>query len=157
MGAHRYWRVQCSAGTYKPGDYMGCAELKLKDTAGGTNRAALNTGFASVDLYGIHPSIAFDGDPSTLWTTTAVSPPSGGHYLGADFGAGITWDIVEVEYQVRADTYREDPKALSIQFSDDGTTYTEKWNTGAISTWTAGQNRVFSYSAAIGRRRQLIN
>ncbi|QBQ96288.1 discoidin domain-containing protein [Paraburkholderia pallida] len=141
---HRYWRVRCPT-TYESGNYMACAELAMHATIGGSNMLTpSSTMTASATISGYPTSNAVDGNPSTFWTTGGTAPPSGGHWLACDFGSGAAVTVAEVVYTVRPDTYREDPASLYVDYSDNGTTWTNAWSVSSIPSWTAGQTRTFS-------------
>jgi hypothetical protein len=141
MAAHRYWRVRAYNGTYEPNN-LACATLALRETHNGTDFALGNAGISNFAFGGFPASNAFDNSASSFWTNVTGSALTTG-YIGADFGA-TPRDIVEFSYTVRPDGFREDPKALYLEYSDDNVTWTILFDTGALPAWTAGETRTFN-------------
>lgn len=156
MAAHRYWRVRCPD-THIAGEYMGCTELEMRATSGGADQTGGKTASASVAFGGYPASAAIDNNTGSFWTTGGAGPPAGGHWLRIDFGAGTPVDVVEISYKVRPDSYREDPKDLYVEYSDDASSWTTLWSQLNIAAWSAGETRVFTYSAPVPTANLLIS
>jgi hypothetical protein len=150
--AFRYWRGRASNGTAHSPDFnwLSCIKFKLKDTYGGVDRANGLVGaaaFASGTYAdGFHnPPNAYDGSAATFWTTDAVAPPVGGHWLGCDLG--VAYDIVEIEWQVRSDGVAAFPNEISVEACNDWNgvagTWVTQW-TAKNLVWSVGQNQVLT-------------
>lgn len=140
--ARKYWRVR-STDTNIAGDYMACTELELRATSGGSDQCDSATITSSAEIGGYEASNAVDNNTSTFWTTGGSEPISGlGHYLQAVFGSDTS--VNQITYQVRPDTYREDPNNLFIDSSINGLGWIREWSHSSIGTWTAGETKTFT-------------
>ena len=141
----RYWGIQASNTSL--GGFFAMSTLKLKDTIGGTDRAQGGAAIASAFHSAPYaPSMAFDGNNSTFWTSGGVSPPAGGHWIIVDLGADYT--IAEVEIVSRSDGVREDPIDFELFWCTD-LDYNTRWpDTYYVfptqPAWTAGETRTFA-------------
>lgn len=142
MPTARYWRVR-STDTDVAGEYMAISELQLRSSLGGADLTTGKTAAASAAFGGYPASQAIDDNASTFWTTGSAAPPAEGHWLSVDLGAGNEADIVEVVIAVRPDSFREDPRNLYVDYSSDGSTWTNSWSVASIDSWTAGESRTF--------------
>lgn len=147
MAAHRYWRLR-SPNTAIAGEYMGAMEIELRESAGGADATGSGTASAS-NTFGSPwlPAGAFDNNTSVGWTTGGNPPPTGGHWIKYDFGAGNEKDIVEVTYMVRNDGVREDPLDIYIEWSDDNVTWIDKWSVLGMAAWSNGETRTWTMPA----------
>ena len=126
--------------TYITGDFLGCAEQVWKDSLGDSI-----PGNAFAGIYTISDSFVAsktrDGNGSTFYTSGAKFE-TGGNFIGI----ATTSDKVpaNIDYTVRADSFREDPKDYFIEKSVDfGATWTSLAS-GTESAWTAGETRTIS-------------
>ena len=144
MANHRWWKFR-SPDTYVAGEYLGITEMEMRLTAGGADQTTGKAITASATASGGYVAArAIDDNLTLFWTTGATAPPSGGHWLKVDFGAGTPVDIVEMSLMVRPDTFREDPYEIVLEYSDDDITYTEVMHTYSTPAWTAGETRFFN-------------
>lgn len=144
MAAHRYWRVRSPSTWWTDGTTFSLAELKLKDSYGGPDRAHGLTGEADSSFSaGFLPANAFDGNPATIWNSS-TTPLAGGHWIGVDFGVGVTYDIVEIEITARNDPARQEPKSFFVEWSDDNLSWTTSWSVSGLASWDAGNTLIFN-------------
>lgn len=143
MAAHRYWRARAYSGGLSSGSVC-CAELGLKAVHGGTNLSIGATAIASVSGgTGFEPSKANDGSNATFWTSNGAAAPTGGHWIGIDFGASPQ-DIIDFLYTNRPDGTGQSPNALAIEFSDDAAAWSLALDTGPLTWSSPGQTQTFT-------------
>lgn len=136
MAAHRYWRVYIThvqGGTHWPA----VSECVLRDTPGGSQTATGGTAIASGSYSGSPASNAFDGVSTNIWSAGG-NPPQ---WLGYDYGVGNSIEIVEIALMSRGDGgswTNDSPTRGSVQYSDDGSTWTTAFYFVTPSAWTAG-------------------
>lgn len=142
MAVHRYWRIYCE--TNIPAQNVSIAELALASSIGGSNLCGSGTPAASsfdVRAPGFPASNAFDGNPSTFWSSQDTLPLP--QWLSYDFGSGIAFDIVEAVMTGRNDAFPQyGPDHFNLEWSDDNST----WHPAATffaATWTSGAVQTF--------------
>jgi hypothetical protein len=141
--AHCYWRIRSSS-TSSSG-YLGIAEMEMRPTPGGNDQTAGNTAAASATYIPVSahpPAYAINDNRADFWTTGGTTPPTGGHWLSVKFGASVS--VAEVVLTVRPDTYREDPRNLFVEWSDDNSVWNTEWSVSSIAAWAAGETRTFT-------------
>lgn len=140
MAVHRFWRLYCAT-TYGP-DATAVTDLFLQDP-GGINRALLTlpgTAIASsINGPANNASKAFDalGPGNTYWQSAfGVNNPE---WIGWDFGVSLAYDIQSFVV-TNPGTVANIPNSISLQYSDDGTTWTTAFgpvtNPNTINTLT---------------------
>jgi hypothetical protein len=141
-GAHRYWRVNVTAANGR--NWVGCAKLAMRSTFGGADLCTGGTAIAQnqYDPEGQVPANAFDSDANSEWASGSGVVPV---WLGYDFGAGNAKAIVEFAWTARTDSFgvTDSPSAGALQYSDDGTNWTEAFPFSGSTGWTAGETRTF--------------
>ena len=117
MPAARYWRMGVGASTGNT--YVSLSEVEFLD-ASMTDLSVGGTAFASSAYSaGWGADKAFDKNVATSWATVAYDFPC---YIGYDHGAPV--DVVYVRIRgYSASEYPNSPSRLSLQHSDDGTTW----------------------------------
>lgn len=144
MAAHRYWRIRSPTR-----DPYGLAEVEMRTSAGGADQTGSGTAIASGNYTGYPPSNCYDNNNSTLWTTFTVPLPSGGHWIGYDFGSGNDKDIVEFTLRARNDGFHtEAPLDPIFEYSDDASTWTRAGDAGGAA-WTSGEVRTYNIEPPI--------
>lgn len=122
MSAHRYWRLDLS-GTIS-GPNMGISECEFRDAAG-ANLCVGGTPFASSEYSAAYPAAeAFNGITTTNGDQWITGTGTTGK-LGYDFGTSVAVDHVALVG--RHGYLNESPKNITLQFSDDGISYTSVW------------------------------
>lgn len=155
MAAHRYWRlfflnpVSSSAG-------CNVSEVEMRESIGGADACTGGTAISSGDASGTYAaSKAFDNDTSTGngWSSAGSTGPN--HWIGYDFGSGVTKDIAEIVVSAPAAydsniTSLKMPYAFALQWSDDNVT----WSTVSGGTFshpfTAGTSQAVATPAFDG-------
>lgn len=145
MAAHRYWRVKTISA---PGAYISWATVYFCTVANGASVATGGTAIA--DSYyapeGDTPANAYDATSATFWACNGSGTLS---WIGYDWGTNsANWpDIVEILLQVRNDgSWGQYASVVAIEYSDNGTTWTELYRTGTITWAGAGNFQRFTYS-----------
>lgn len=145
-GARRHWRIffHKMVGAFTvASSIFGISEEELRSAVGGADQTGSGTASSSGDLSGTFSSgKAFDNNNSTFWTRGGGL--SSGQWLAYDFGLGNDKDILELSIRVRPDAFREDPASCRLQASSDGVNWETVYVIPLQSTWTAGEQRVFT-------------
>lgn len=146
MAAHRAWKLQYDS---SPRGFGSCATLQLRGTMGGPDLTQGATGgpFGSDYYSGSYDfAKAFDNDPSTFWSS---STSSGHEFIGWDWGAGNSVDIVQFSFLPRPDSFAgpDAPTTGGIEWTDDdpnvSPTWTRSFSFGPTSGWAIGVAQVF--------------
>lgn len=147
-GAHRYWRLVARAtGTEigsgnGPDNYATIAEVVFRETSGGADIASLATMTGSTPIRsGEEADKAVDGNTSTFWQ---VIPGSGLdiRWLQFDFGIGVTKYCREIVVTPLSGFHSRCPQEISVQWSDDGSTWSTEWN--ITTTWGSATPQTFT-------------
>lgn len=134
--AHQHWRIH-NIDTVGGAPYStGFAEISMN--AGGSSNLASYAPFAGSSAYDSPPANALDGNPST-------------YFLGSSAQVAADWmykfldkvKIGKVGITNRADEIRNSPTNFSIQYSDDGVTWTTAKN--VQMTWTTVGQTINTY------------
>lgn len=147
MAAHRYWRIRSP--TVNP---YGLSEIEMRTTVGGSDVTTGKTAIASGFYTGFPPSNTIDNDNNTFWTTFTVPQPTGGHWIGVDFGSGGDVEILEFSLRSRGDGFSsEAPPDPIFEWSDDSTTWTMVGNVTGLS-WSVGETKLFNVTSPTPER-----
>ncbi len=119
-GAHAFWRVRPTGGTYSSADYAEVAELAFHGAVGGVNLCSGGTPIGTSDPGGGGPSAAFDNNPNTSWFCSQASTAT--RYVGYQFPAAVR--VAEVAI-VGDGTFF--PSGFFVDYSDDNSTWTTAW------------------------------
>lgn len=145
MAAHRYWRLRSLANN--GGGCTTITELIMATTPGGATVCSGGTIIKSSEQAGWEAPKAFDGIVSGDQGWASANGDIDGAWIGYDFGAGNSQDIVEVRVMSRTHSsyLNQTPKLFFIQYSDDGTNWYQRGPSSGIQTgWTANEIRTFS-------------
>ena len=145
----RYWRILITR-TVEGNGYVAIGEVEMAATAGGADQTSTAGGSAS-GAYGpaYSSAEAFDDLPGTNWASS-YSPETNGsyqHWIMQDFG--YPTEVAEVRITsvppgYGGSTYeREDPKDFTIQYSDNGTTWTTAASYADQIGWSRSETRVY--------------
>jgi hypothetical protein len=144
--ACRYWALSALQNG-AANNVFSAAELQLKDTAGGTNRA-LGAATLSTDFFNgsTTPNFGVDGDVNTFFGSTSQCLKS-----TIRFDLGAAYSIVEISIISRNDgNFNQAPFRQEIWKSADGVNflYVAEFN---VAAWTAaGQTRTFTVAQPVG-------
>lgn len=114
--------------------------------------SALN---ASSNFSGFPASNAVDGDPSTFWATaTGVTAAQ----LTYDAGASVIGpDITKYQITARADAADGAPKDWTLEYSDNGGTWTVADTVTGETGWANGETREFTLASVGAHRAWRLN
>lgn len=155
-GGHRYWRIKSTGQSDLSSSFrFGGVEAELfVSPSGGTNIASLAIPYSSDVVYG-RVSYLINGDvadASIVSTNLNTSPK----YMAFDFGP-YTPVIRRVDWTARGDSdYREAPAQGALEYSDDGSSWTEAATFSGLTGWTAGQKRTLVSIPITTRTETLI-
>lgn len=136
---HRFFRLNVTANNGR--STTNVAELALRATSGGTNKATQTGGWASSTFSGYGAAAAFDGDTSTFWTTAAGVVAG---TLGNDLGTGAEIALAEYAVRARHDANDGTPKTWTLEASNDLETWTVLHTVSSETGWANGEQRVFT-------------
>lgn len=133
VSPHRYWRVLVVE-THQVDDEIAGGQLYMYDTIS-TTAPDLTTGgtpiWGSSNSASDNGTFMFDGDELTKWFARPTDAST--RWVGYDFGAGNAKAIIEFEWvnaQNAGDLHT--PKVLTLQWSDNGTTWTTSFTQSDI-------------------------
>lgn len=143
MAAHAYWRIYISEVQY--GTTVNATEVQFRTAYGTSSVPSGGTPLSSTYYSGEGPEKAFDDDTGTVWTSNAAAP----QYIGYQFASAI--DVVEVSIASRTSWADRSPKNFSVDYSDDGSTWTEYVVVTGEPTWSSTtETRVYSILSLTG-------
>jgi hypothetical protein len=132
MAANRYWRIF----NYWVDENLVCVtECQLRESEGGADVTGAGTASCSSTLSAptYDSDKAFDDNTGTLWASANGSYID--QWLAYDFGSGNNKDIVEVYLLPQSGYPNRTPREFELQYSDDGSNWTKKYEFREIS-WT---------------------
>lgn len=129
-GAHRYWRLFIVTG-YNP-SWVDINEIELRTSAGGSDITTPSTPVtASSAYFGRDASAVVDNSTSSMWTNNGVV--SANNWLLFDLTT--TADVAEVALYSNGSR----PATVKIQYSDNGSTWTDATGTFTLSDASSWQ------------------
>ncbi len=139
--AHRYWRINISAGNGNVDTSLNTLEFRIKHL--GTDVPALSGMFANTEYSSSFLiAYAFDATSNRWAAAGSVSPFTPyPHAIGR-----VMTDPVPI-YQVSltgGPTAAQCPNAFDVESSDDGETWTVEWSVTGQTAWGANATRVFT-------------
>lgn len=136
-GTKSYWRLYVSDN--QSGGYTNIAELELRGSVGGADLTSPG-GPAKIDsaYFGASSDLeVFDNDTGTFWESGGTTP----HWVWYAFGKDV--DIAQISIKT-GPTAGESPKDFKLQFSGDGSTWTDALTVTGETGWTGGEVRLFN-------------
>ena len=139
MATHSYWRLNTTA----PASigYTALGALEMRGSVGGADLCSGGTATASSTYGGQSPALAFDGNNSTYWES-ASHGAGGSAWIQYQFASPV--DVLEIAVLPSASYPNEYPFTISLQWSDDGSSWTTAIPTSACSTPTVGYKEAFT-------------
>lgn len=136
-GGHLYWRLNVSATS---STHVTLAELVMRSAVGGADLCV--GGAASASLANNPAANAFDKSNATSWG--AFGSPA--QWLRYKFAAPVSVGVVELTAEPgNVAGVNASPKDFTIQWSDDGTSWTTAATITGQTGWTANQKRTFTF------------
>lgn len=136
---HRFFRLNVTANNGR--STTNVAELALRATSGGTNKATQTGGWASSTSSGYGAAAAFDGNTGTFWATANGVVAA---TLGNDLGTGAEIALAEYAVRARHDANNGTPKTWTLEASNDLETWTVLHTVSSETGWANGETRVFT-------------
>lgn len=147
---HLYWRILITETRTGDSFLATIAEVEMRATAGGADLCSGGTASASSQEATYPASKAFDNltGVEDIWVSGSGQPSP--QWLQYQFAAPV--EINEVLIRAASTTSRAEraPRSFKIQWSDDGTTWTDKWAVTDTSAWAINESRVYSVDDAPG-------
>lgn len=135
MAAHVYWRLNI-AGT-DTGSTLTLAEIELHTSVGGANVATGGTATAQSGT----AANAFDANNATNWAL------SSGTVGWIQYQFASAQDIVEHCVTAPSATMTNAPSRWTIQYSDNGSSWTTDAIVNSQTAWTSNEKRTFTHSS----------
>jgi hypothetical protein len=156
MSAHVYWRIYIL--NDNGGSNVCIGDMQLRATVGGADQAygSGGTASASTALGGYPASAAFDNNPSNWWVSNAQV---NGAWLEYQFPSAVSVAEYTVSSRNDGPTYQSNsPLTWYLQYSDDGTTWTNadyqtgqtSWGSGDVRTFTTGHLSAIAIDTSVG-------
>lgn len=144
---HRYWRINVSAAD--GGANIAILELHMRESVHGPNVATIAANVsASSNLLFHDPGDAFSSnwdEDTGAGVSSWASSTGANEWLRYDFGAGNQKAIVAVDIWARPDTAfsTQSPKDFTIEYSDNGSSWTVAWTVTGSTGWRSREHRKF--------------
>jgi hypothetical protein len=145
-GFHRLWRLFCIDNN-GGGAFITLDEMEMRASAGGADQTA-NVGTGSTsgrvifssDFSGNDAYRVFDNVTGTAnyWASNGVTNA----YVGFIFPAAVK--VEEIALTAGKDAPSRNPKNMTLDYSDDGTTWTTQKTFAAQTGWVANETRVLT-------------
>lgn len=137
MAAHRYWRIYITANN---GDsYTGIAEVEFRDASD----TDLTSPSMTVDQSSFFSSSVgantVNNSFGSVWVTNGGAMPQ---WVSYDFGSAVDPKSVAIALEAYAISTRA-PRDFKIQYSDDGSSWTDQASITGQTSWTADTFKVF--------------
>jgi hypothetical protein len=129
---HSYWRLYITANSGST--YSSCSAITMTSTYGGSNLSTGGTALSSSNYDGETAANCFAG--SSQWTSGESGPPS---WIGYEFASPVT--ISNVVWTPRSGYLQRAPTAYSLEYSDDGTSWSAAVWSGTTA-WTVQGSQI---------------
>lgn len=137
MAAHTYWRLSLGHDVGLDG-FQAIAEIQMRGAVSGPDLLTGGTATASSQLLN-GPALACDDNGATWWNTNFSGI---GHWWRYEFASPV--DIEEITLQSVVIDPDGMPMWFSLDWSDDGSTWTTKARITQQNGWTGGEVRTFA-------------
>jgi hypothetical protein len=137
MAAHLYWRLNITENNGEPA-FLAISEVEMRATVGGADQCSGGTATASTSGGGAAAN-AFDNSASTRWSTDNLVLTG---WLRYQFAAPV--DIVEYTIQAHPIAPDRSPKNWTLEYSDNGSSWTVADTRSNQVSWLVSQIRTFS-------------
>jgi F5/8 type C domain len=139
MSAHAYWRLNISATGTTDFYFASIADIQFKSQTGNIANTGATFFASSTEGVGIRePFMAFDNKKDTLWASAGSAGNIGPAYIGAQFLSPV--DVAEVILTAGDSALRAArmPTAFTLEYSDNGTTWTASQSYSNIAPFAPG-------------------
>lgn len=139
---HRYWRIAITANNGS--SFTSLVECQFHTRSNNGDETGNGVGSASSNFPGGSVANAFNrvfNNSGNYWATVSGGLPA---WLAYDFGAGQVPDIRRVSIASRAGgDVAQAPRDFTVQWSDDGSTWTTAWAVTGATGWSGLVLRYF--------------
>lgn len=129
--AHAYWRVRATVIQFH-GNWSLDA-IQFRGVIGGPDLAKGGTPLSSGDFAGRPVANAFDGDSTTIWSSSAGAPPM---WIGYQFPAPVAINEVFLRCIGDGTFYDQAMTSGVVEYSDDGVSWTVAWTHTVMDNYT---------------------
>lgn len=137
-GGHTYWRVNISANNGASG--MSISSVNMFYGAGGSDLTFGGTAIQSSNASSGVAANAFDHNPTSEWHPLVASNA----WIGYHFPYAVIVNNVAVAASHTNFEGAYAPQAFTIDYSDDGTTWTTAWSVSGQTGWSIQEVRHFA-------------
>ncbi len=141
MAPHRYWRVYITESNSGSDNFIRGYEAEFRGSVGGADQCSGGTASASHNNSTAYKLFNNNG-ASDYWLSGGPSAPCWFQY---DFGAGNAVDVAE--WGFTPGNSSQTPKAFSLQWSDDGSSFTTLSSWSNVTDWIGGAQKLFAIAA----------
>jgi hypothetical protein len=134
MAAHTYWRIYVTATGHV---VASIAEFAMFDSSG-TYLCTGGTPSASSTYPGQTVAMGFDNNTGTFWSSNG-NPNTTPEWLSYQFASAV--DVASVMVTPRLNFLSQGPYTFKIQYSDDGSTWTDA--TGSLTATWPDQEQIY--------------
>lgn len=140
--SYRYYRISVQATQTADSFFSTISEIEMSLSPGGSNIALIMPAFASSSFSGTPASLAFDGNPATMWNSAESVP--GPVTIGCDLGSQSSVAEIRIRAGDTAARALRAPSVFTVQGSNDNSTWFTLASFSGVTGWTPGQIRSFS-------------
>lgn len=150
----KMWRIHITANNGST-SFVTVAEMQFRATSGGANLCTGGTPFASSQANTDNTSAnAFDGNPSTKWTSASAPSVASPQFLGYALPTASQVNEIAVTGCITGQETLT-PRDFTIQSSTNSTdgangTWINEWSESGQTAWTGGETRIFTRTAHTG-------
>jgi hypothetical protein len=135
-GQHVYWRILLTNSCGGAGA-TSISEFTMYDAGGLQIPTTGGSASASTSVGGLPASSAFDGNPSTFWASTSRATSSSPQWLQYQFSSGVS--VASFTLTLRSGNLEQSPIDVTLQYSDDGSTWTSLGQYNGLDWQSSGQ------------------
>ena len=142
VGSHLYWRINVTATDSADSFKAQITEMEYRATVGGADQATGGTATASSNFSTTPPADAFDDSVTTSWVSDngAALP----QWLRYQFASAVEVAQISITSGDNATRAARAPKDFTIQFSDDGSSWTTALSVTGEPAWGITETRLYT-------------
>ena len=138
FGSHSYWRVNVT--TVQGGAFLNITEVEFRATIGGSTQTTGGTATASSENGSHLAGAAFDTILNTFWQTSSGTTG----WLRYQFASPVSVAQVAILAWGSGAVANNSPKNFTIDYSDNGSSWTTAYTSSTQAAWANGEVRTFN-------------
>lgn len=140
---HSYWRLIMWPTPY--GGFVSIGEVEFRATAGGADQASGGTATGSINSDTSVATNAFDNNNSNHFTSTYSNSL---HFIQYEFASPVSVQQVAITSRADSVSPQINPSRFTVQYSDNGTTWTDVFTVREQFAWSTSEQRLFTAANA---------